>query len=279
MCYSSSTIQKHVDLDLCSDCSAQHLCDLGQETSCQSLAVSVWRMGVAATSFRISQWHCNASCSPNDQVNKTGRNAKWQELRKEIQDNGRLPSNKYVSGWLHQCNKHELGQTPGDGKGQGGLAWCSPWGCKESFIIGQLNNNSNKYVSEGLEHKFLSSQRTSSLLPSSLLLEFTVKGYLSLSSHESLAFSCPLQQEWPVKSWTSLTDAMISFSRNWTMETHALPASNTLTLGNCRPLAPGSHDSDSLDFSSHPVSASLIGRVAMAWPVPTASPVFTQLHY
>ena len=32
--------------------------------------------------------------------------------------------------WLehHRCNDHELGQTPGDGEGQGGLAWCSPWG-------------------------------------------------------------------------------------------------------------------------------------------------------
>jgi len=26
---------------------------------------------------------------------------------------------------------HELGQTSGDGKGQGGLACCSPWGHKE----------------------------------------------------------------------------------------------------------------------------------------------------
>ena len=25
---------------------------------------------------------------------------------------------------------HELGQTPGDGKGQGGLACCCPWGCR-----------------------------------------------------------------------------------------------------------------------------------------------------
>ena len=30
----------------------------------------------------------------------------------------------------HQCNEHEPGQTLGDGKGQGGLACCSPWGCR-----------------------------------------------------------------------------------------------------------------------------------------------------
>ena len=32
----------------------------------------------------------------------------------------------------HQCNEHELGQTRGDGEGQGGLGCCSPWGHKES---------------------------------------------------------------------------------------------------------------------------------------------------
>ena len=34
-------------------------------------------------------------------------------------------------GWHHWFNGHELGQTPGDGEGQGGLACCSPWGRKE----------------------------------------------------------------------------------------------------------------------------------------------------
>ena len=31
---------------------------------------------------------------------------------------------------LHQCNKHELGQTLGGGEGQGNLECCSPWGCR-----------------------------------------------------------------------------------------------------------------------------------------------------
>ena len=30
--------------------------------------------------------------------------------------------------WHHQVNGHELGQTSGDGEGQGSLACCSPWG-------------------------------------------------------------------------------------------------------------------------------------------------------
>ena len=31
-------------------------------------------------------------------------------------------------------------QTLGDGEGQGGLACCSPWGCKDSDTTGQLAN-------------------------------------------------------------------------------------------------------------------------------------------
>ena len=31
-------------------------------------------------------------------------------------------------GWHHQFNEHEFEQTLGDGKGQGSLACCSPWG-------------------------------------------------------------------------------------------------------------------------------------------------------
>ena len=31
-------------------------------------------------------------------------------------------------GWHHQLNKHDLGQTLGDGEGQRSLACCSPWG-------------------------------------------------------------------------------------------------------------------------------------------------------
>ena len=37
-------------------------------------------------------------------------------------------------GWHHRFNENELGQTLGDGEGQGGLVSCSPWGCKESDI-------------------------------------------------------------------------------------------------------------------------------------------------
>ena len=32
-----------------------------------------------------------------------------------------------MAGRHHQCHEHELGQTPGDGVGQGSLACWSPW--------------------------------------------------------------------------------------------------------------------------------------------------------
>ena len=37
-----------------------------------------------------------------------------------------------MAGWHHRLDAHEFGWIPGVGDGQGGLACCSPWGCKES---------------------------------------------------------------------------------------------------------------------------------------------------
>ena len=42
-------------------------------------------------------------------------------------------------GWHHQLNGHEFEQAPGVGDGQGGLAYCSPWGHKESDTTEWLN--------------------------------------------------------------------------------------------------------------------------------------------
>ena len=35
-------------------------------------------------------------------------------------------------GWHHQLNGHEFERVLGVSDGQGSLACCSPWGCKES---------------------------------------------------------------------------------------------------------------------------------------------------
>ena len=42
-------------------------------------------------------------------------------------------------GWHHRLNGHEFEQAPGVGDGQGGLACCSPWGCRELDVTEWLN--------------------------------------------------------------------------------------------------------------------------------------------
>ena len=61
--------------------------------------------------------------------------------------------------WHHRLNGLESGQTLEDGEGQQSLVCCSPWGRKESDMIGQLNNSTAlpfetlSYVfSQGLAH-------------------------------------------------------------------------------------------------------------------------------
>ena len=41
--------------------------------------------------------------------------------------------------WHHQLDGRESEWTPGVGDGQGGLACCNSWGCKESDMTEQLN--------------------------------------------------------------------------------------------------------------------------------------------
>ena len=42
-------------------------------------------------------------------------------------------------GWHYRLNGHEFEQAPGDVYGQGSLAYCSPWGHKESDMTERLN--------------------------------------------------------------------------------------------------------------------------------------------
>ena len=54
----------------------------------------------------------------------------------------RVTENEVVE-WHYQLNGHEFEQTPGETEGQGSLACCSLWGCKESDTTEQLNNNTD----------------------------------------------------------------------------------------------------------------------------------------
>ena len=49
-------------------------------------------------------------------------------------------------GWHHRLNGQKFEQNLGDGRGQGGLAHCCPWGCKEPDMTEQLHSNSNRHV-------------------------------------------------------------------------------------------------------------------------------------
>ena len=49
-------------------------------------------------------------------------------------------------GWHHQFNGHEFEQAPGVGDGQGGLVYCSPWGCKELDMTEQLNSTQKVHL-------------------------------------------------------------------------------------------------------------------------------------
>ena len=74
-------------------------------------------------------------------IRKVAHSGKDQGQKKRV-------SEDKVAGWPHRYNEHELGQTPGDGEGQGGLVCCSPWGRKELDTTGWLNNNIDYFIQQ-----------------------------------------------------------------------------------------------------------------------------------
>ena len=51
-------------------------------------------------------------------------------------------------GWHHQLHEHEFGWTTGVSDGQGGLACCGSWGCKELDTTERLNWTELNWASE-----------------------------------------------------------------------------------------------------------------------------------
>ena len=49
-----------------------------------------------------------------------------------------------MDGWHHRLSGYLFEQAPGDGKGQGSLVFCSPWGRKELDMTERLNNNNKE---------------------------------------------------------------------------------------------------------------------------------------
>ena len=71
------------------------------------------------------------------------------DVLKDWGQGGKRTTEDKMVGCHHRLNSHEFEQAPGDDEGQGGLACCSAWGCKELDTTGWLNNNSMQYVNCG----------------------------------------------------------------------------------------------------------------------------------
>ena len=74
-------------------------------------------------------------------------------------------------GWHHLLDGHEFEQAPGVGDGQGSLACCSPWGCKEADTTERLNQCISLWRGRGMykifntpRKKFLASSWVNSML-------------------------------------------------------------------------------------------------------------------
>ena len=80
-------------------------------------------------------WSCDANRWLIGKVPDAGKD--WGQKEKRA-------SEDEMSGWHHRCNGHKLGQTLGDGEGQGGLVCCSPWGCRVEHDWAMNNNKEFK---------------------------------------------------------------------------------------------------------------------------------------
>ena len=108
-------------------------------------------------------------------------------------------------GWHHQCNGHESEQAPEVGDGQGSLACCSPWGCKESDRTEWLNWIELKNFSQ-------------------FLVIYTVKGYGLVNKAEVdafLEFSCFVNDPVDAANLISGSSAFSKSSLNlWGFQNH-----------------------------------------------------------
>ena len=68
-----------------------------------------------------------------DSLEKTDAGKVWGQEEKGTTEDKMI-------GWHHRLNGHEFEQVLGDCEGQGSLACCSSWCCRESNTAEQLNN-------------------------------------------------------------------------------------------------------------------------------------------
>ena len=83
-------------------------------------------------------WPSDAKCQVIGKAPDAGKD--WGKEEKGTEDE--------IVSWHHQLNRHEFEQTLGDGEGQGSLACCRSWGCKESDMIQRLNSSNSSPLVE-----------------------------------------------------------------------------------------------------------------------------------
>ena len=73
-----------------------------------------------------------------------GNDWRWEE---------KVMTEDEMVGWHHQLNGHEFEQALGETVGQGGLAFCSPWCCKELDTTERLNWTELSWMEVQLEEE------------------------------------------------------------------------------------------------------------------------------
>ena len=117
---------------------------------------------------------------------------------KDWRQEDKVTTEDEMVGWYHRLNGHEFEQTPGDGNGQGSLAYCSPWDHKQLDTTEWLNGpNSNFFfhISFLFSSIFLYNNFVDAI--SSLLICLRI--YLVL--FHSLTVSSPPSYFFPVFFW------------------------------------------------------------------------------
>ena len=64
-----------------------------------------------------------------------------------------------IVGWLHRFNEHELGQTPGDGEGWGGLVCCSSWDLRVGHDLATEQQQWNRKRLTDIENRLMVAKR------------------------------------------------------------------------------------------------------------------------
>ena len=70
---------------------------------------------------------------------KTWLTGKDPDAGKDWGQEEKVTTGDDMAGWHHWLDGHEFEWIPGVGDGQGGLAFCDSWGCKESDTTERLN--------------------------------------------------------------------------------------------------------------------------------------------